>query len=139
MDDYADDIAALLVRVYEIHEAVILESGGILGLRDRTMLHAAVARPFTTFDGAELYVTEFDKASALMHSLIKSHPFFDGTKRTAFASALYFLSAYNHIQSLSLYLLSMWFNFALKLQPKMCESRLAKILNGEVLPTLLTG
>ena len=55
------------------------------------MLHAAVARPFATFEGRDLYTTDFDKAAALFHSLIKSHPFLDGTKRTAFASALYFL------------------------------------------------
>ncbi|HIQ06096.1 MAG TPA: hypothetical protein EYH31_10505, partial [Anaerolineae bacterium] len=30
------------------------------------------------------------EAAALFHSLIKSHPFMDGTKRTAFASAIYF-------------------------------------------------
>ena len=35
---------------------------------------------------------DFEKAAALFHSLIKSHPFMDGTKRTAFLSALYFLS-----------------------------------------------
>ena len=55
------------------------------------MLHAAVARPFATFAGEELYPDPFTKAAALFHSLIKSHPFMDGTKRTAFAAALYFL------------------------------------------------
>ncbi len=55
------------------------------------MLHAAVARPFVCFGGSELYATDFEKAAALFHSLIKSHPFMDGTKRTAFASALYLL------------------------------------------------
>ena len=91
-EDYADVIGRLLVRVYEIHERVLAKGGGGLeGLRDAAMLHAAVARPFTTFSGAELYPTDFDKAAALFHSLIKSHPFMDGTKRTAFASAMYFL------------------------------------------------
>jgi death on curing protein len=50
-----------------------------------------VARPFVTFGEVELYPTDFDKAAALFHSLIKSHPFMDGTKRTAFAAAVYFL------------------------------------------------
>jgi death-on-curing family protein len=89
--DRADEIAHLLVRVYEIHEIIILETGGLSGLRDATMLHSAVARPFVTFDGKELYVSGFEKAGALFHSLIKSHPFMDGTKRTAFAATLYFL------------------------------------------------
>ena len=86
-----NDIANLLVRVYEIHEIVIAESGGLPGLRDAILLHSSVARPFATFAGEELYPTDFDKAAALFHSLIKNHPFMDGTKRTAFASTLYFL------------------------------------------------
>ena len=91
MEDYADEIASLLVRVYEMHEVIIAETGGIAGLREATMLHSAVARPFATFGGEELYPTDFEKAAALFHSLIKSHSFMDGTKRTAFAAALFFL------------------------------------------------
>lgn len=91
-EDYADVVGRLLVRVYEIHERVLAKGGGGLeGIRDASMLHAAVARPFATFGGIELYPTDFEKAAALFHSLIKSHPFMDGTKRTAFASAIYFL------------------------------------------------
>jgi death-on-curing protein len=91
-EDYADVVGRLLVRVYEIHERVLAKGGGGLeGIRDAPMLHAAVARPFATFGGLELYPTDFEKAAALFHSLIKSHPFMDGTKRTAFASAIYFL------------------------------------------------
>lgn len=87
----ADEIGRLLVRVYEIHEVIIVETGGLPGLRDPGLLHSAVARPFATFDNQDLYPTVFDKAAALFHSLIKNHPFLDGTKRTAFAAALYFL------------------------------------------------
>ncbi len=90
-DPYADIIAELVVQVYNIHEVIIEESGGLEGLRDGAMLHAAVARPFATFAGADLYADDFEKAAALFHSLIKSHPFMDGTKRTAFMSTLYFL------------------------------------------------
>ncbi len=86
-------IADLLLRVYEIHERIIARTGGLEGLRDGAMLHAAVARPFATFGGEELYPDDFEKAAALFHSLIKSHPFMDGTKRTAFAATLYFLEA----------------------------------------------
>jgi death-on-curing protein len=87
----ADEVANLLVRVYEIHEIIIADSGGLPGLREAALLHSAVARPFATFGGQELYPSDFEKAGALFHSLIKSHPFMDGTKRTAFASALFFL------------------------------------------------
>ncbi|MBI4673163.1 MAG: type II toxin-antitoxin system death-on-curing family toxin [Chloroflexi bacterium] len=91
-----DEIAALLIRIYEIHEVIIAETGGLSGLREASLLHAAVARPFATFESQELYSTDFEKAASLFHSLIKSHPFLDGTKRTAFAAALYFLEQMGH-------------------------------------------
>jgi death-on-curing protein len=90
-NETADQIADLLVRVYEIHEILIAETGGSSGLREPGLLHAAVARPFATFEGRHLYPSDFEKAGALFHSLIKSHPFIDGTKRTAFAAAIFFL------------------------------------------------
>ena len=92
-ENRADEVANLLVRVYEMHEVILLETGGLPGLREATLLHAAVARPFASFEGQELYPTDFEKAAALFHSLIKSHPFLDGTKRTAFAAALFFLES----------------------------------------------
>ena len=89
--DDADVIGRLLMRVYEIHERVIARGGGGLeSIRDAALLHAAVARPFATFGEVELYPTDFDKATALFHLLIKGYPFMDGTKRTAFAAAVYF-------------------------------------------------
>jgi death-on-curing protein len=96
MEDRADDVANLLMRVYEMHEIIITETGGLPGFREATLLHAAVARPFATFGGEELYATDFDKAAALFHSLIKNHSFMDGTKRTAFAAALFFLESFGH-------------------------------------------
>ena len=92
-EERADEIAHLLVRVYEIHEIIIAETGGLPGMRDAAMLHAAVARPFATFGGQELYPSDLEEAGALFHSLIKSHPFMDGTKRTAFSAALFFLES----------------------------------------------
>jgi hypothetical protein len=42
--DDADVIGRLLMRVYEIHERVIARGGGGLeGIRDAALLHAAVA------------------------------------------------------------------------------------------------
>jgi len=70
-EEREDEIAHLLVRVYEIHEIIIAETGGLPGLRDGAMLHAAVARPFATFDGQELYPSDLEKAGALFHSPIK--------------------------------------------------------------------
>jgi death-on-curing protein len=95
-ESQADIIADLVVRVYTLHEIALGQTGGIEGLRDGAALHAAIARPFATFGGEDLYPDDFDKVAALFHSLIKSHPFMDGTKRTAFLSALYFLENRGH-------------------------------------------
>jgi death-on-curing protein len=96
--DDADVIGRLLMSVYEIHERLIARGSGELeGIRDAGLLHAAVARPFATFGAVELYPTDFDKAAALFHSLMKSHPFIDGATPTAFAAAVYFLHERGYI------------------------------------------
>jgi hypothetical protein len=57
--DEADVIGRLLMRVYEIHERIIARGeGGLEGIRDAGLLHAAVARPFATFGAVELYPTD---------------------------------------------------------------------------------
>ena len=95
-DDVKDHVVDLVLSVYQIHETVLAQTGGIPGLLDAAMLHAVVARPFATFGGEPLYASEFERAAALFHSLIKSHPFLDGTKRTAFLAALWLLRLYGH-------------------------------------------
>jgi hypothetical protein len=69
--DDADVIGRLLMRVYKIHERVIARGGGGLeGIRDAALRHAAVARSGATFGEVELYPTDFDKVAALFHSLM---------------------------------------------------------------------
>ena len=65
--------------------------GGSHGVRDIGLVESAVGRPQATFDGNDLYETVFDKAAALLQSLLKNHPFVDGNKRTALSSAGIFL------------------------------------------------
>ena len=89
-------VAELVVQIYDIHQTIIAETGGTPGLLDGAMLHAAAARPFATFAGAELYTDDFEKAAALFHSLIKSHPFLDATAATALVAALYLLAQRGH-------------------------------------------
>ena len=70
-----------LDELITLHEKVIAQSGGMLGLRDRGALESAVAQPEMTFGGDDLYQTIAKKAAALGHSLIQNHPFLDGNKR----------------------------------------------------------
>ena len=75
-------------RVLFIHDQVIRRTGGSYGVRDLGLLESAVYRPQTTFDAQDLYLSIFDKAAALLQSLLKNHPFIDGNKRTALSLSL---------------------------------------------------
>ena len=48
-----------------IHSIAIEKFGGSNGVRDLGALESALARPFQTFDGQELYPSIFDKAAAI--------------------------------------------------------------------------
>ena len=72
----------LIEDVLELHNASIEDFGGAKGVRDLGLLESAIARPFQTFGGEDLYPTAIDKAAALAESLIINHPFIDGNKRT---------------------------------------------------------
>lgn len=65
------------------------------GKRDRTLLGSAAGRPMTALGGVEKYPSIESKAAALLHSLVKNHPFHNGNKRTALVATLVFLSK-NH-------------------------------------------
>lgn len=78
-------------EVLLLHARLIQRTGGSGGIRDMGLLESALARPKATFDQDELYPDLWSKAAALMHSLIKNHPFVDGKKRTALTAAGLFL------------------------------------------------
>lgn len=78
-------------QVLFIHSRIIAETGGSNKVRDLGLLQSAVARPRATFEGKEMYVGVFNKAAALMDSLINNHPFADGNKRTGVTAAGLFL------------------------------------------------
>lgn len=72
-------------EVLYLHDRIIERTGGSHGVRDVGLLESALGRPFSTFDGKDLYPSSYLKAAALIHSLLLNHPFVDGNKRTAFA------------------------------------------------------
>ena len=78
-------------QVLFIHSRLINETGGSAGLRDIGLLESAMARPFASFDGKDLYPGLFEKASAMLDSLVNNHPFLDGNKRVGITSAALFL------------------------------------------------
>jgi death-on-curing protein len=71
-------------QALKIHTIAIEKFGGANGVRDMGGIESALARPFQTFDGEDLYPSIFEKAAAIGESLIISHPFIDGNKRSGY-------------------------------------------------------
>lgn len=79
-------------QVILLHEELIIETGGSLGLKDEGMLESALAAPFQTFDGQELFPSIYQKAARLGYGLASNHAFIDGNKRIGAHVMLVFLA-----------------------------------------------
>jgi death on curing protein len=85
-----------LPDVLFFHTVSIELYGGAAGVRDEESLLAAIERPWQASFGREHFTSPFEKAAALMESIIRRRPFVDGNKRTAMASASYLLSTFGY-------------------------------------------
>jgi death-on-curing protein len=81
-----------LAEVIEIHSDQIKHYGGSGGIRDINLLSSAVAMPYASFSGDFLHKDIYEMAAAYAFHICQNHPFVDGNKRTALASALVFLA-----------------------------------------------
>ena len=66
--------------------------GGAYGVRNIDLLSSALAMPSASFEGKFLHNGVYDQAAAYAFHICQNHPFIDGNKRTALATALVFLS-----------------------------------------------
>jgi death-on-curing protein len=87
----ADPLFLTLAEVIEIQTDQIDRYGGQAGVRDLGLLESALSQPEATFAGAWLHQDLYSMAAAYAYHLCQNHPFIDGNKRTALASALVFL------------------------------------------------
>ncbi|UVO52457.1 type II toxin-antitoxin system death-on-curing family toxin [Sphingomonas sp. SUN019] len=72
------------------HDEQLSEHGGAAGLRDRSMLESAMARPQNLVAYGEPDVA--DLAASYAFGIAKNHPFVDGNKRTALVVSETFLA-----------------------------------------------
>ena len=79
-------------QILYLHQRSLSEWGGQDGIRDQGLFESAWARPQQSYMGEDAYPELFEKVAALIESLTKNHPFFDGNKRTALLAGLLFLS-----------------------------------------------
>lgn len=66
-----------------IHDQIIKETGGSLGIREPGLLESIIEKPQSSFGGEDLYKSIYDKAAVLYEGLCNYHVFIDGNKRTA--------------------------------------------------------
>jgi len=66
-------------------------TGADPAVRDAGLLDSAVHRPRTTLFGEDAYPTIFEKAAALMDSLVRNHGLVDANKRTAWLAGATFI------------------------------------------------
>ncbi len=80
-----------LSEVLTILRDQIARYGGDFGVRDIGLVSSAIAVPQASFEGKYLHVDLYEMAAAYAFHLCQNHPFVDGNKRVALASALVFL------------------------------------------------
>lgn len=78
-----------LQAVLIIHDRQIARHGGASGIRDLTLLEAAIERPRNKDGYGEANLETL--AAAYAFGIAKAHAFVDGNKRTAFVTAATFL------------------------------------------------
>ena len=93
-DPYVDRFAVGLSEVLQAHFLLIdhffrLGEGiGGVGPKSEDLLHSALGRQYSSFDGRVKWADRIDVCATLMYGLIKNHPFHDANKRTAFLVSL---------------------------------------------------
>jgi death-on-curing protein len=74
-----------------VHDRIIEETRGMLGVREENLLLSIAERPKTTFGGTAQFPDMFTKAAVYLESIATYHVFLDGNKRTALTVAAVFL------------------------------------------------
>ena len=86
-----DVLFLTLAEVMDIHTDQVERYGGSTGIRDTDLLSSAVAMPYASFGDKFLHAGIFEMAAVYVYHIAQNHPFIDGNKRAALASALVFL------------------------------------------------
>lgn len=83
-------------EIINVHDELILQHGGLHGIRDIGLLISAIEMPKATMFGEDLHESLFDKAAAYLFHIVCNHAFLDANKRTGAAATLIFLYQNGH-------------------------------------------
>ena len=78
-------------QIIELHDALVKNFGGLQGVRETGLLESSATSPMMGAFGEDFYQSVYDKAAAYLFFIVRNHPFLDGNKRAASATALMFL------------------------------------------------
>jgi death on curing protein len=87
----SEPVFLTLDEVLFIHADQIRRYGERPGMRDLALLSSVLAMPAASVGGMRLHTSLGEMAAAYLFHIAKNHPFIDGNKRAALASALAFL------------------------------------------------
>jgi death-on-curing protein len=96
-DPYYSDETVGLHNVLSAHFLIVdyfaEKNYGIGGIGPRSvdLLHSALSRQFTGYDGVRKWKGLYETSATLLFGLIMNHPFHDANKRTALLAILYLL------------------------------------------------
>lgn len=79
-----------LATALAVHDEQLAEHGGLVGVRDRTLLESALARPRNPHEYQRASLSALAASYAI--GIARSHPFVDGNKRTSLVVAALFLA-----------------------------------------------
>ncbi len=85
--------------VLAVHDVLLAEFGGGLGIRDESLLESALARPLNLWSDETPNLVRL--AAAYTYGIVKNHPFVDGNKRTGYVIGGIFLERNGHILNAS--------------------------------------
>jgi len=78
-------------QVIKFQEILIQRTGGLAGIKDKSLIDSALESPYQTFDGQDLYPSDLDKIVRVGYNLIRNHSFADGNKRIGMQAMLVLL------------------------------------------------
>jgi len=77
-------------QVVEMHTELILEFGGMPGIKNLYLLESAVLSPLLGY-----YEDDIEIIGAIVYGVCQNHPFNDGNKRVAYLLGKYLLNSIN--------------------------------------------
>lgn len=117
-----------LAHAIEVHDWIINESGGMHGINNLGLLES----PLEHIKNDDYYPTIEDKLTHLVFSVIKSHAFSDGNKRSSIALGSYFLKLNGYGYAVKDFVIKME-----NISVWVAEGKINKEILGEIIKSLI--